>query len=314
MLKGHLKLIFLILSISNLNSQTESKKLLFVGHAYGSHQLQDDKLDPLFLKFHNENKEEYTQVVLGGDFIYDCTNKQELDNLNAFYKRNDVRLVIGNHDNCEEIYELLDFNKKSENYYELVDKNLIFYLNTSKGDSEKIENIIKYIDTVIERESPRNIIIFTHQLIFSSSDWYVRTNSRKYYNYGNKIYKEIYEKYFNDEKQFYFISGDIGAFKFTPYAFYDEDENFSFLASGIGNGLNTLGLLIDINNDIKLKFIDFKTSTLYDLNRFSKIKVQVYQFPKLILYYLKQSYLLIFSIIAMLILYLFRNTFRKYDS
>jgi len=315
MLRVHLKLLFLILFISNLHSQPESKKFLFVGHAYGSHQAEDNNLDPLFLKFHNENNELYDKVVLGGDFIYDCSNDKELDNFYNFYKKNDVSFVIGNHDNCEQILKLYDLNKKTENYHEVIGENLIFYLNTSKEDSQEIKNVIEYIDQVIENESPNNIIIFTHQLIFSDSDWYVRTNSRKYYTYGNQVYKEIFKKYYKNQEKFYFISGDIGAFKYTPYAFYDKDVNFNFISSGIGNEINTVGLLIDISTNINFRFIDLKTSEYYDPNKFSKIKVQIYQLPKLTLYYLKTNYLLILSIIISLILvYLYQSRFKKNDA
>ncbi len=310
-----LKLIFLILFISNLHSQTERKKFLFVGHAYGSHQVQDNNLDPLFLKFHKENKSMYDKVVLGGDFIYDCNNDEELKNLHNFYKKNDISFVIGNHDNCQKLFDLTETNIDRENYYERVDKNLIFYLNTSKEDSQQIKSVVGYIDQVIEKESPNNIIIFTHQLIFSESDWYVRTNSRKYYSYGNKIYQEIYKKYYKSEEQFYFISGDIGAFRYIPYAFYDKDINFNFFASGIGNGKNTLGLLIDLGNTINFRFIDLKTAELYSSNKFSKIKVQIYQLPKLILYNLKKNYLLSLSILVTLILvYLYINRLKKNDA
>ena len=315
MLRGHLKLLFLILFISNLHSQTESKKFLFVGHAYGSHQAEDNNLDPLFLKFHNENNELYDKVVLGGDFIYDCSNDEELDNFYNFYKKNDVSFVIGNHDNCEQIFKLYNLNKKKENYHELIGKNLIFYLNTSKEDSQEIKSVIEYIDKIIENKSPNNIIFFTHQLIFSNSDWHVRVNSRKYYSYGNNIYKELYKKYHEDQRQFYFISGDIGAFRYTPFAFYDNDVNFNFLASGIGNGTNTLGLLLDLGNTINFRFINLKTAELYSSNRFSKIKVQIYQLPKLIFYNLKKNYLLSLSILLTLILvYLYLKLSKKNDA
>ncbi len=32
----------------------------------------------------------YDKVVLGGDFIYDCNNDEELKNLHNFYKKNDI--------------------------------------------------------------------------------------------------------------------------------------------------------------------------------------------------------------------------------
>tara|TARA_A100000164_G_scaffold376647_1_gene414130 strand:- start:3818 stop:4768 length:951 start_codon:yes stop_codon:yes gene_type:complete len=314
MLKELPKLLFLILFINNLYTQSESKKILFVGHAFGSHQVPDNNIDPLLLKFHNENNKIYDELILGGDFIYDCRNNEEFENFYNFFKSNNVNFVIGNHENCEQVLSLNETFNKRENHYELVGNNLILFLNTSKEDNQEINNTIEYIDKIIEEESPSNIIVFTHQLIFSDSDWHIRVNSRKYYDYANKVYLEIFKKYYKRKEQFYFIAGDIGAFKYTPFAFYDKDLNFNFLASGIGNGNNSLGLLIDIDTNVDFRFIDLKTLVLYDPGRFSKIKVQIYQLPKLILSILKKNYLFSLSIIVTLILvYLFQNRLKKND-
>ena len=37
---------------------------------------------------------------------------------------------------------------------------------------------------------------------------------------------KIYNKFFTGDIKIHFFAGDIGAFKFTPYAFYDKIDNF----------------------------------------------------------------------------------------
>ena len=313
MFKELQKLLFLILATSNLFSQSDKLDILFVGHAYGSHKLIDNKLDPLFLNYFKDNSEKYDRVVLGGDFIYDCTSKEELKNFSNFYSNYNVNLVLGNHDICSPVIELLQKSKDSSvDRYESIGQNLIFFLNTSIENLEKINDKLEFIEGVIKKESPKNIIIFSHQIIFSKSDWYLRVNSRKYYQFGNNLYDKLYKKYYDTDRNFYFVAGDIGAFNFTPFSFYENDSNFTLLASGIGNDFNTNGIIIEIGDNINTKFIDLKSGKKFENKKYRKIKVQLYQFPKLVLFKLKKNYLFILSIIVTLILvYLFQNRLKK---
>ena len=291
MFKELLKLLFLILATSNLFSQTDKLDILFVEHAYGSPKLIDNNLDPIFLNYFKENSEKYDRVVLGGDFIYDCNSKEELNNFSNFYSNYNVNLVIGNHDICSPVIELLQKSKDSPvDRFESIGQNLIFFLNTSIENLEKINNKLDYIDSVIKKESPKNIIIFSHQIIFSKSDWYLRVNSRKYYQFGNNLYDNLYKRYYNTNHNFYFVAGDIGAFNFTPFSFYENDSNFTLLASGIANDFNTNGIIIEIGDNINTKFIDLKYGNTFENKKYSKIKVQLYQFPKLILSIIKRNY------------------------
>ncbi len=308
MLKGHLRLLFLVLFINNLHTQPDTSEILFVGHAYGSHQSINNSLDPIFLD-HYKNFS-YSKVVFGGDFIYDCSSEIEVANFKNFYNNNDAELIIGNHDNCNSILELSENFKYY--YHELINENLIFYLNTSKENDSLISSYFEYIDSTIKQESPKSIIIFTHQLIFSESDWFVRVNSRKFYDFGNKLFHKLYNEYYQTKIPFYFIAGDIGAFNLTPYAFYKQDNNFNLIASGIGNDFFRKAIKIIIGSDINIKFIDLPSGDLEDLNKYSQIKVQMYQLPKLLLFIIKSNYLLALSVILFFILiYLYLNRIKK---
>ncbi len=300
MLKVHLKLLFLILFINNLNSQQESKNILFVGHAYGSHKENDNQLDPTFKNYYDEYNSEYDKVVLGGDFIYDCNNDIEIENFKKFFLIHNVNFVIGNHDNCNSIFELTKY--KNNDYHELIYDTLIFYLNTSKTDGSSVESLFNYVQNTINENSPENVIIFTHQLIFSNSDWYVRVNSRKYYEYGNTLYQKIYEKYFGKTLPFLFVAGDLGAYDFTPHTFYHNDSNFTMLSSGIGNSYNSKAIKIKLNKKVEYSIVDLLSGNEENVNKYSKSKVQLYQFPKLVLSIIKRNYLLSISFLIIFIL------------
>lgn len=287
MLKVQLKLLFLLLTISQTYSQLNNEKILFVGHAYGSHSLNDKALDPIFVDFSSKYGSKYNQIILGGDFIYDCKDDIEFNNFLEFYNLNQPNLVIGGHDNCNRILSLID-NKETANYYEKKEENLLLYLNTSLNSYEKVDMLYNYVVKTINSQKPKNILIFTHQLIFSESDWYVRVNSRGYYKYANKFYNKLYKNYYKTKDNFYFIAGDIGAFQYTPYAFSDVDENFRLIATGLGNNYHYKGIEIELSNEVKINFVDLKSAITEPLNKYSKLKVQIYQFPKLILSRLKK--------------------------
>ena len=72
---------------------------------------------------------------------------------------------------------------------------------------------------------------------------------------------QIYQKYNNSELQFFFFSGDIGAYTLTPYAFYDTDNNFEYFASGLGNNNYNKGILIKVANNVEVNFIDLETKS-----------------------------------------------------
>ena len=57
MLKELCTLLFLILSINPIYSQINKNNVLFVGHAYGSHQLEDQIIDPDLQIFIKEQKD-----------------------------------------------------------------------------------------------------------------------------------------------------------------------------------------------------------------------------------------------------------------
>jgi len=311
MLKVFYKLILLIVLTSSIYAKEASENILFVGHGYGSHFENDSMLDESLIKFSNNFSNLFDYVVLGGDFIYDCNDEKELDNLIAYTEKFETKLVIGNHDDCPNIISFVESSYGGLNYYKNFNNTLIFFLNTSLKNNNEVENLFNYFEKVISKENPNKVIIFSHQVIFSRSDFYLRVNSRKYYNYANAFYQKIYNSYYKKALKFYFVSGDIGAFSYNPYAFEESDENFHLYASGIGNKKNHVGLLININQAVDIRFIDLKSGIFLNNSRFSKINNQFYQFPKLILAFIRDNYkFLLITLFLGIVLYLYskKNT------
>ena len=184
MSKGLLKLLFLGLITSQIYCQENHETILFIGHTFGSHSSDDKSLDPVFLEHINNNSKKYNEIILGGDFLYNCEDSVEFENFLTFYNKYNPRLVIGGHDICDKVFKILEYNL---NRFKQVDDTLVFYLNTSIDSTKEVDYLYNFINKNINIKKPKNIIIFTHQLIYSTSDWNIRVNSRGFYNYGNML-------------------------------------------------------------------------------------------------------------------------------
>lgn len=287
MLKELYQLLFIILFINFSYSQ---EKLYYVGHAYGNPSLKDQKLDPSVLNF---LKNETTKIVYGGDFIYDANDETEIQNFLEFNKKRDYVLIPGNHD------VTLKSLKHQKNRFEIKNKNLFLYLNTNFKHTNDVQNCVDFVSKTILKKKFKNILIFTHQLIYSKSNFDIRTNSRDNYQLANLFYDEILEFLIKENTNIFIYSGDIGGFKYTPYCYFNKINKLSFYASGLGNDSNNycIEIKIDNNDNVSNLFIDLNTSKRVKPERFSLWKVRLYQLPKLILYEFKLRYKIFITVI-----------------
>ena len=277
MLKEFYQLLFIILFINFSSSQ---ERIYFIGHAYGSPFVKDKKMEPSVLSF---LKDDYTKVIYGGDFIYDPDDELEIENFLEFNKKRNYVLIPGNHDVKRKSF------KHQKNRFEVLGNNLFIYLNTNFNDLIEVQNTADFVKKTIVKNNFKNILIFSHQLFYSKSNFDVRTNSRDNYQLANLFFDDIFDILIKINKNVYIYSGDIGAFKYTPYCFFNQIKNISFYSSGLGNSINNycIEIKIDQKNNISNLFIDLNTSKSEKPEKFSLWKVRLYQFPKLILNKLK---------------------------
>ena len=76
------------------------------------------------------------------------------------------------------------------------------------------------------------------------------------------LYDKIYSKYYKSDIDFNFVSGDIGAFPYTPHSYYHNTENFNFYASGIGNNKHYKAVLVEIGDNTRINFLDLRSNTI----------------------------------------------------
>ena len=77
--------------------------------------------------------------------------------------------------------------------------------------------------------------------------------------------------------------------------------------------MHNKAILLHIGKDVSVQFIDLTSGKIEPTTKYSKIKVQLYQFPKLILSIIKRNYLLLIPLILLIILVYLRSVFYKND-
>lgn len=285
----------IILTTAQLFCQKKSieRDLYFVGHAYGNHKKKDQTINPELKKFINHNKN--ISIVWGGDFIQKCNDSIEILNFKNTTSKLDNKYVLGNHDNCTMVKEKILFPKKP-NSFESIGKNLLLYLDANFTDKNDVDKTLAFALGLIESEKHENIFIFTHQVIFSTSQIVLLTNSRNSYELPNIFYKRLKEIMVDSEKKFHLFSGDIGAFNYMPYAFYERENNIYKYAVGLGNNSNYKILKISLNDSIKIKFLDLLTNKEEDLLKYNGNTIRLTYLPRLVQLFAKEN-LIITSII-----------------
>lgn len=284
--------IILLMTTTHLYCQKkhEIKEIFFIGHAYGSSKKKDKTINAELKTFLNKNKNIF--VIWGGDFIQDCNDNTEVKNFKNISSHLKNRYVLGNHDNCDFIKKHILRNKNT-NSYEIIKDNLFIYLDTNFKDSKNVDNTLKFTLNILKNNKNENVFIFSHQAIFSTSKFQLLTNSRSNYSLANNFYNELKKTMLKSEKKFHLFSGDIGAFNYMPYAFYEKEKNISKYAVGLGNNKNYK--IIKIKGDV-VKFYDLITNKTEKLENYNAAKIRLTYLPRLIQLFVKEN-LIITSII-----------------
>ena len=294
----------LILSVVS-SSFNNIEEFLFIGHAYGSVSVKDYQIDQELLNYLNTiDHESYNYIVWGGDFIEDCNSDIEMENFQTLLPKSILEKSIylfGNHEFQCYNSDKTNFIKKDENKFIELPSHDIFFLNTNFNNYEEADALSLLINS-----SKKNKIIFTHQVIFSKTDWLFRINSRENYSIANYFYDRIKK----GNKTTHFISGDVGAFSKSPFLTYFIDGKNHFLASVIGNPENNYLLAIRIENgDVSYQKINLEN---FNKTNFNPSSIIFFYTKNLVQYFfLSKKRTFIFVIIFIILVLLKKNLFQS---
>ena len=290
-------------SFINIYYSEQTHKILFIGHAYGKPEVWNNKMDPSVTNYlNNFSTEKYEYIIWGGDFINDCNSEVEINNFLSSLSDevyNKSIFIWGNHEYICYGSDKLDFIRKDENRRVNINGYDLFFLNTNFNDKSEIDPLITQVNLSKKK------VIFSHQVLFSKTNWLLRVNSRDYYDLANLFYDELLK---NDGLTI--VTGDVGAIRGTPFLTYYKKNGSNLLSSGIGNGKNNFALEIELNSDN----LSFNKINLDD-NKLIKLKPEYFfatTYNMIYYFFLSKKRTVFFvGIIALILVTWKRNFFIK---
>lgn len=222
------------------NDNNKSYTFFVAGHTYGYRWVDNKGLHPPFqAKFNLINERKAELGVLLGDIVFECTEEDwaEVDsvlhvlNCTTYY-------AVGNHDVVDrKIFE----SRYGKTYVSFKHKEDLFIVLDPNLDGWIIsgEQLI-FLKDVLEDTAniQRNIFVFFHQLLWWSPDNKykdVRVNSTEKRSAQNNFWSEVMPLFEKTNQKIFMFAGDMGAGNWVGNYFYDTFENFTFVATGMGN-------------------------------------------------------------------------------
>lgn len=236
-------IIKLIFSTGLINAQSKSTPYSFfiAGHTYGKPGVNNIGLHPPFKEKFNyiRQRDEIKFGVFTGDIVSANPIAQDWDEVDADIENLGLPIyfAVGNHDMENRI---LFESRYGDTYYSFIYQNDLFIVLDPNFDEWNISgDQLEFLIDIVENnnESVDNIFVFFHQLLW-------RTNNNIYSNvHPNStagmadtinFWTEI-EPIFNElSNQVFMCCGDVGAACWSADFMYDNYDNISFIASGMG--------------------------------------------------------------------------------
>ncbi len=258
-------IIFLIIilslySCSKKPLETEQKRAFFVaGHTYGKPGTTEKGFHP---PFRNEFNfiQTYSGVsfgILTGDIVQ-SSDEESWDAIDEELKELGMPVFFapGNHDTYD--YELYkrrygdpDNDYKTFGYF-LEFKNLFILLDANLDNWNISDDQLSFLTDVLDEHVSQinNVFIFMHQLIWWDEHTVFKNivlNWPPYTPDTTNYWCTIEPMLQNYPKRVCLIAGDLGASNAAEPFMYYKDSNITYIASGMGSGVNDNYLFVEID-------------------------------------------------------------------
>lgn len=260
-------LIFLALAsrVGSIKAQTDTAySFLVAGHAYGSHEGDNLGLHPPLLSSMDAGFDSLASfIVLTGDIVNQSTAEswaQVETELSAYPIASFY--VMGNHDANSAGYAAFEA-KHGATYYSFYHQSELYIVLNSTIEQRSIteEQLIFLAEELeVTGAGLKNVFIFFHEVLWNSHEKYidVRSNSRSRYdqivNYSN-YWVDVHPLLLShDDKNFFVIAGDVGGNPDAISIFYDQWDNVTLIASGMGEVSDENYLTVQVHNSDSIEF------------------------------------------------------------
>ncbi|RMG55196.1 MAG: hypothetical protein D6722_28180 [Bacteroidetes bacterium] len=168
-----------------------------------------------------------------------------------------VHFVAGNHDVINRtLYHL----RYGPSFYDFSHQHDLFIVLDANLAHWNIEgNQLTYLQQILTEKAPladRIFVFFHQQLWFDESNIFhlVKPNSFAGRAYSINFWTEIEPMFHVLENPVVMFAGDIGAFPHRPAFMYYHYDNMTFVASGMGGGVQDNFIIVDVMSDHSIKY------------------------------------------------------------
>ena len=230
------------------------------GHTYGAPGVDNEGVHPpLKNKFDFIKNDQTIEFgVFTGDIVPTGTeqNWNEIDaDVNALGLP--IHFAVGNHDMTDrDLYE----SRYGQTYFSFVHQSDLFIVLDPNIDNWNISgDQLQFLQDVLisQSENVNNIFVFFHQLLWWEPDniyQNIDMNSLAGRDDAINFWSEV-EPLFNAiSNQTFMFAGDVGAFNTGSEFMFDQYDNITLIASGMGGGVRDNIVVIDVHEDATVSY------------------------------------------------------------
>lgn len=255
-------LIFLCIATSSILavSQDNSYSFFIAGHVYGEQGVDNVALHPPFKeKFaYIQSREDIKMGIFLGDVVY-SPSPEDWDEVDADIDTLGLPVYItpGNHDLINrELFE----ERYGITYSSFIYQNDLFILLDPLLDEWNISGAqYDFFLQTIENQAQftNNIFILFHQLLWYETDniySVCQPNGLNGRAETINFWEEIIPICKSLDNRVVFCAGDVGANQWAGIFMYDNFDNISFIATGMGYGINDNFIIVNISAEKEISY------------------------------------------------------------
>jgi hypothetical protein len=221
------------------------------GHTYGSTvNFTGGLYQPFKNKFEWMNNDSLIELgILTGDIVkYSTAGNWDLVDQDLSILNTEVHFAAGNHDVEDvDLYQ----SRYGDTYFSFYKNKDLFIILDGNIDSWRITgDQLEFFKLEIAKLTSKgqNLYIFSHQAIYFD-EHPITTNSLEGKSDDLNFKTEILPLLKELNNEVYLFVGDVGAFDWGLPAFYEKDDNVSYIASGMGGGLQDNFIVVDVSEN-----------------------------------------------------------------
>ena len=251
--------VFCLLLLGSCSLNPKAYSFFVAGHVYGSPSDTLPGLHPPFVAdFGYIKSVEYMKLgFFTGDIVYHSRPVYWDSVDQAIAKLNlPIYFAVGNHDEGHKSPYRDRYGKTYQKFES--EGDLFLILNPGLGGWNIWKDQMVFLKSALNKAKKyKNIFVFFHQVLWWSPDGKYRTiqiNSLDGRSPEINFWSEVEPLFRATGRPVYLFAGDIGANAQKTAFFYDQYENITLLASGMGNISqdNYLIVNVDVNKKVSL--------------------------------------------------------------